>query len=116
MKFSQFLDLIFAGKILKVWQVGDEVVQWSMSNVDGTDAKGGKGSIPSQMVIDLKLTEQLRPESGVVTRWAVLNDQGNVLETGMGQIPKDTLNKVQEYYEYLIRILVPCLCKHLNLL
>ena len=77
---------------MKVDQIGEDVVQWSVSRPDGSGATGGKGPIPAALRQTLKLDEVLG--GGSVKRWAMLSSTGDVLETGTGEVPADVLSKV----------------------
>ncbi|XP_070186564.1 uncharacterized protein [Littorina saxatilis] len=82
-----------SGKLVKVDQIGDEVVEWSVSRPDGTGASGGKGQVPANLRQQLKLDQVLRPQGANVQRWAVLSAAGDVMESGTGDVPADVMRK-----------------------
>ncbi|XP_076458127.1 uncharacterized protein LOC143291882 [Babylonia areolata] len=81
------------GKLVKVQQVGNKVKEWTVSRTDGSEATGGQDSIPARLRQELKLDEHLKPEGGIVTRWAVLSSSGHVLDSGTGDVPSGVFSK-----------------------
>ena len=80
------------GKLVKVDQIGEDVMTWSVSRPDGGGAIRGEGPIPAVLRQQLNLDEVLK--GGSVKRWAILSSTGEVLESGTGKVPADVLSKV----------------------
>ena len=88
----RFNAFCLSGKLVKVDQIGDDVVEWSVSKPDGSGASRGKGPIPVRLREQLKLDEVLK--GGSVKRWAVLSATGDILDSGTGDVPASVFNKV----------------------
>ncbi|KAK7507236.1 hypothetical protein BaRGS_00001171 [Batillaria attramentaria] len=81
------------GKILTVGRIGDETIEWTISDSDGSGSSTGKGQVPAALQQRLNVGDLLSPAGGSVRRWAILSSSGQILDSGTGDIPVDILNK-----------------------
>ncbi|CAL1529050.1 unnamed protein product [Lymnaea stagnalis] len=78
------------GTLVKVFDRGDRTERWQISKPDGSELQEGFGEIPKTLINDLKLTSALTPHQ-VTSTWSVIAQNGEVLETGKGTIPSETV-------------------------